>query len=188
MIDALMAESVIVHPWGVSLVSGPVVFAVEASERDSDHIEKSQFPCPVYCRMEVADDQINLIGFATPERRDLYLMLRSVQGIGRRSALMILNCGEVRDTLRAVAGADQSYFSGIPGLGQKRIGAVLDKLGKGYQSLPNPLPVPVAVWVEARDSLIAEGRGDGERLLVEAISEQEDIPQDCEGLLALVQR
>lgn len=188
VIDALVAESVIAREGGVSVVCGPVIFDVQTSSRDSDSLEAGDMPCPVYCRMETSDDQISLVGFSHPARRDLYLMLRTVKGIGRRSALMILDCGEVTDTLRAVAGQDEDYFSGIPGLGQKRIAAVLAALGKGYTSLPNPLPLPVAVWVEARDALSARGVVDAETVLMEAIASSSETPKTAQDLLALTQR
>lgn len=186
VIDALIAESIIAHEGGISVVCGPVIFDVQASSRDIEILEEAEVPCPVYCRMETSDDQIDIVGFSHPSRRELYLMLRTVKGIGRRSALMILDCGEVTDTLRAVSGQDENYFSGIPGLGQKRIDLVLTTLGKGYKSLPNPLPLPVAVWVEARDALLSRGVSDAESVLMEAISNQENVPETTQALLDLV--
>jgi len=186
VIDALIVDSVINRPHGVVVSCGPVLFDIEASGRDSDALEDKELPCPVYCRVELSDDKASLVGFSDPDRRELYLTLRTVKGIGRRSALMILDCGEVRDTLRAVAGDDHDYFSGIPGLGAKRIDAVLTKLGKGYHhSLPNPLPLPVSCWVEARDSLLSEGKENAEEILINAVSGLSEVPQTASELLAL---
>ena len=101
---------------------------------------------------------------------------------------MILDCGSVRDTLRAVAGKDGDYFSGVPGLGAKRVESVLSTLSKKYQPLPNPLPVPVRIWVEAREGLLSLGVDSPDEELFRATADLDVQPKTSEELLALVQR
>ena len=115
----------------------------------------------IWTVLEIDGDRLArpvLVGFASEERRILYGNLRSLPGIGRRSALAVLDCGENLDILRAVSGADDEFFRQVPGLGAKRIEALIANLRKSYEgALPRPLDVPVAAWVEARDALESEG-------------------------------
>jgi Holliday junction resolvasome RuvABC DNA-binding subunit len=141
--------------------------------------------------MELADETIILIGFSSSERRRLYQALRAVTGIGRRSALLALDCGEVIDTLRAVAGQDNSYFRGVPGLGASRITKIFAELEQRYKdALPEALPLPVLWWVEARDALLHLGLDltQAERLLRAAIASASTAPHSAEELLALASK
>ena len=188
MVDALIVDEIITHQGGLSASCGPIVFEIQSSLRDGEALEAMTSPTVIYCRLELSDDQVSLVGFAGRDRRQLYLTLRTVSGIGRRSALMILDCGSVRDTLRAVAGKDRDYFSGVPGLGAKRVESVLSTLGKKYQPLPRPLPVPVRVWIEARDSLLSLGVDNPDEELFRATADLDVQPKTAEELLALAQR
>jgi Holliday junction resolvasome RuvABC DNA-binding subunit len=99
-----------------------------------------------------------LLGFSSERRREMYLLLRSLSGIGRKSALLVLDCGETTDILRAAAGDDARFFQQVPGLGKKRIDDLLKNLQKKYKGqLPQALPLPVTEWVEARQALLGTG-------------------------------
>lgn len=144
---------------------GTFALDVECSNRDAHGLLEQKI---IYCQLETDDSRMYLIGFTSEKRRSLYKSLLNVNGIGRRSALTVLDCGEAIDILRAVAGADKSFFKAVPGVGSKRIDMIIGTLGKRYQdALPSPIPGPVENWVEARDALCSQGLApqDADKLL-----------------------
>ncbi len=71
----------------------------------------------------------------TPEERDTFLLLTSVNGIGPKLGLAILSGLSVRDLKTAIAQGDVKRLSGISGVGKKTAERLVlemrDKLGKG---------------------------------------------------------
>jgi hypothetical protein len=189
VIDALVPEQLEPGEAAGLLLArcGPLSLVIECADRDGQHLVAGGPGDELTIELERED--LVLVGFANRERRRLYRALRAVAGIGRRSALALLDCGEVGDTLRAVAARDAEYFRLVPGLGQKRIGAVIAQLERRYDgALPRPLPVAVRSWVEARDALVLEGESfdRAEELLYQAIGGEEDgLEMDAEALLEL---
>lgn len=185
MFDAIQVSQLSMTEDGARAICGPIALSIACATRDAEDLAGQGHTSTVFCRLEFADEQLTLLGFSTIERRSLYEALRRVAGIGRRSALAILDCGEVLDTLRAVAGDDHDYFRAVPGLGPKRIGAVVAELERGYRhALPRPLPVPVGAWVEARDALLQTGVefSEAEEELRRACTAHPGV-QDATGLL-----
>jgi Holliday junction DNA helicase RuvA len=164
VIDALAADQVQARPGGLAAVCGHMILAVECSERDAQALlerQSAEEPTVLFTVLEIEGDRIStpvLVGAASQDRRELYLVLRGLQGIGRRSALAVLDCGEKLDILRAVSGDDQQFFRAVPGLGPKRITAICATLAKHYDgAMPAPLPLSVADFVEVRDALVSSG-------------------------------
>jgi Holliday junction resolvasome RuvABC DNA-binding subunit len=189
MLDRLNA----VHPeptdTGIAVQLGrwQLVFATSTHDRtllcDSDE-------CDIYCELEfdLNSGTLHALAFADEKRRSLYRALRSVPGIGRTSAFAVLDAGEVIDTLRAVAANDGNYFRQVPGLGPKKIAAVIASLGKRYKgSLPRSIPAPVALLVEAREALIQQGFSEGkaEELLLGVADDKIKSAEEWLGRLAL---
>jgi Holliday junction resolvasome RuvABC DNA-binding subunit len=186
MLDRLRAERAELCEGGVRVAVGPVTLLFTCATRDGSRLATCSEP-ELICQVEFDQDGPHAICFADEERRGLYRALRSVNGIGRASALAVLDCGEVSDTLRAVTGADNAYFRAVPGLGKTRIAAVLAELGSRYRTaLPAPLSVPVGWLVEAREAL-ASGGADAftaELALLAALREQ--TPDSIEAWLDLL--
>jgi Holliday junction resolvasome RuvABC DNA-binding subunit len=160
VIDALLPDIVRPHEDGLRVVFPGYSLAVTCPSRDAEWL-LGQSGEPILTLVEIDGDRLAtpvLLGFASEGRRRLYRVLRDLPGIGRRSALNVLDCGETTDILRAVSGEDGEFFRQVPGLGNKRIEALIARLRKSYQgSLPEALPVAVREWVEAREALIGSG-------------------------------
>lgn len=173
MLDALIADDISERPGGVRARCGSLVLSVDCPERDREHLIALEAPAVIWAQLEARDEEFMIAGFSSHERRELYRALRRIPGIGRRSALAVLDCGEELDILRAVAAKDAAFFRSVPGLGAKRIGAVIGELASRYEgALPQPLAIPVAWFVEARDGLRAAGVGaeEAERRLARVLS------------------
>lgn len=162
-------------------IGGGVILSVIASDRDIEFYtkEKSQrpqeqtagAPPTVYTNLETVGDTMELVGFSSPQRRELYLALKAVEGVGRKSALTILSYGEIIDILRAVSAKDKTFLSEVPKIGDKRIAAIFKRLALRYdRALPKPLKIPVLTWVEARDALMQDGFSfDNSEVLLHAV-------------------
>lgn len=152
MLDSFATDAVEPSERGVLARVGTFVLDVECSERDASQVGDGS---TIHCQVETDDGEFHLVGFANVGRRDLYRALRRVSGIGRRSALVVLDCGEEVDILRAVAGKDASFFRSVPGVGPRRIEAIIEELEKRFRgTLPSPVPVRVADWITARDAIV----------------------------------
>ena len=78
--------------------------------------------------MQVSEDDIRLIGFASGEERDWFRLLTSVQGVGARVALAILSTLPGDDLHRAVASGDAAMIARSPGVGPKLAQRVVNEL------------------------------------------------------------
>jgi Holliday junction DNA helicase RuvA len=78
--------------------------------------------------MQVSEDDIRLIGFATGEERDWFGLLRSVQGVGAKVALAILSALSVDELHRAVASGDSAMIARAQGVGPKLAQRIVHEL------------------------------------------------------------
>jgi Holliday junction DNA helicase RuvA len=82
----------------------------------------------LHTQMQVSEDDIRLIGFATAAERDWFRLLTSVQGVGARLALAILSAFTGDDLHRAVASGDQAMVSRAQGVGPKLAQRIVNEL------------------------------------------------------------
>jgi Holliday junction DNA helicase RuvA len=67
----------------------------------------------------VREDAIHLYGFRTPEEKNLFELLLSVNGIGPKLAINLLSGIAAADFIRAVFKEDRQTLTKIPGVGKK---------------------------------------------------------------------
>jgi holliday junction DNA helicase RuvA len=73
----------------------------------------------LHTHLHVREDALTLVGFATVEEKELFLLLLSVSGIGVKVALGILSGSKIVDLYRHIAEANEAALTRIPGLGKK---------------------------------------------------------------------
>ncbi len=73
----------------------------------------------LYCELLVKEDLLQLVGFITQIEKDWFNILRSVQGIGAKVALTILNTLDTNELLRAVRMKNELAFSSVTGIGSR---------------------------------------------------------------------
>src|SRR3546814_18840425 len=79
----------------------------------------------LHTEMQVSDDAIRLVGFATAEERDWFRLLTSVQGVGSRVALAIPSALTGDELHRAIASGDKAMVARSQGVGrseERRVG------------------------------------------------------------------
>jgi Holliday junction DNA helicase RuvA len=69
--------------------------------------------------LAVREDAMDLYGFPTKDELDMFEMLLSVNGIGPKSALGILNVANPATLRKAIATEDPSYLTKVSGIGRK---------------------------------------------------------------------
>ena len=69
--------------------------------------------------MKVSDDAIKLYGFGSPEEREWFRLLQTVQNVGGKVALAVLSTLSPRDLQRALALGDKAMIGRAPGVGPK---------------------------------------------------------------------
>ena len=82
-----------------------------------------------YTILSVREDAMELFGFATREEKKLYEKLRSVSGIGPRTALNMLSSMTVRDLSIAIVTGDVNAISRAQGVGKKTAQRVIMEKG-----------------------------------------------------------
>lgn len=73
----------------------------------------------VHTEMQVSENDMRLMGFASKEERDWFRLLTGVQGVGGKVALAILSALEPADIHRAVASGDKVPVTRANGVGPK---------------------------------------------------------------------
>jgi len=73
----------------------------------------------LYCVLNVREDAMELCGFYSREEKKMYERLRSVSGVGSKTALQILSALSVRDLSIALVTGDAAALTRVPGIGKK---------------------------------------------------------------------
>lgn len=104
------------------------------------------------------DDLPRLFGFASPEERELFGLLRKVSGVGPSLALALLSADRPENLLQAIHGGDAKYLQRIKGVGKKTAERICleiqDQAGKWLSTLGAPTRAQQAPD-PARDDAIA---------------------------------
>ena len=73
----------------------------------------------LFCVLNVREDAMELCGFYSREEKKMYERLRSVSGVGSKTALQILSALSVRDLSIALVSGDAAALTRVPGIGKK---------------------------------------------------------------------
>ena len=121
--------------WAVIDVAG-VGYLVHCSSKTLAALGEAGEACTVFTDLQVSDNDMRLLGFATAEERDWFRLLTTVQGVGSKVALAILSAlspGELRD---ACAATDAATVSRAQGVGPKLAGRIVNELKDKAGALP----------------------------------------------------
>jgi len=86
----------------------------------------------------VREDAIHLYGFRTPEEKQLFELLLSVNGIGPKLAIGLLSGISSADFIRAVFTEDRQTLTKIPGVGKKMAERMILELRDRVFKLASP--------------------------------------------------
>ena len=108
-------------------VSG-VGYLVQASARTLAALGKTDDFATVFTEMQVSENDMRLIGFATKEERDWFRLLTGVQGVGGKVGLAILSAVEPADLVLAIGSGDAAMVARANGVGPKLASRIVNEL------------------------------------------------------------
>lgn len=82
----------------------------------------------VFTEMQVSENDMRLIGFATREERDWFRLLTGVQGVGGKVGLAILSAIEPADLALAIGSGDAAMVARANGVGPKLASRIVNEL------------------------------------------------------------
>ena len=75
--------------------------------------------CDLYIAEQIKEDAHELFGFSSKSRRQLFGLLISVNGVGPKAGMAILNIGSEGQVRSAIASGDTKFISAAKGVGKK---------------------------------------------------------------------
>ena len=102
----------------VFLLTGGVEWEIAMPATDMERLPPGG-ECRVFTWLYHREDQMRLFGFADETRRDTFLELLKVEGIGPKGALKIMGGIGQEDLERALETGDLARLEAVPGLGKK---------------------------------------------------------------------
>ena len=121
LLDSFAADHCVIDVSGVG-------YLVAASGRTLSALGAIGDEVVLHTEMQVSDDAIRLIGFATVEERDWFRLLTTVQGVGSKVALAILSTLHGDELHRAVASGDKAMVARANGVGPKLAQRIVNEL------------------------------------------------------------
>jgi len=105
-----------------------VGYLVQASARTLSALGKTDDFATVFTEMQVSENDMRLIGFATREERDWFRLLTGVQGVGGKVGLAILSAIEPQDLALAIGSGDAAMVARANGVGPKLASRIVNEL------------------------------------------------------------
>jgi Holliday junction DNA helicase RuvA len=121
LLDSFTSDHAVIDVQGVG-------YLVSASTRTLSALGALGEEVTLHTEMQVSQDAIRLIGFATAEERDWFKLLTSVQGVGGRVALGILSALAPDELQRAVMSGDKAMVARAQGVGPKLAQRIVNEL------------------------------------------------------------
>lgn len=75
--------------------------------------------CELYIAEQIKEDAYHLFGFLDKSRKQLFQLLVSVNGVGPKAAMAILNVGTEAQVRSAIASGDTKFIVAAKGVGKK---------------------------------------------------------------------
>ena len=121
--------------WAVLDVRG-VGYLVHCSAKTLAALGEKGEAATLFTDLQVSENDMRLLGFASAEERDWFRQLTNVQGVGSKVALAILSAlspGELRD---ACASGDAASVARAQGVGPKLAGRIVNELKDKAGAMP----------------------------------------------------
>lgn len=121
----------------------------------------------IYIEQIVREDFLGLYGFLTEEEREMFNLLMTINGVGRRAALSLLSIASVSKLKLAILSGDYKTLTKAPGVGKKIAQRIvlelkdkISKIGENDIDLENDIDTNLEInrnHDEALEALVALG-------------------------------
>ena len=162
MIALVQGEVAVRRGDHVVVLCAGVGYRLNVSAETLGHVPRIGEPVTLFTHLIVREDAMTLMGFATEEERDLFLLLIGVQGVGPKMALAVLSGGPPRELLGAVAASDTARLVAVPGIGKRTAERIIVELKTKIPDVHDEITVTKLGGVDdpralARDGLVGLG-------------------------------
>ncbi len=89
-----------------------------------------------------SEDEHRLYGFVTREKRELFNLLRSVTGIGPKTAMRIITQADAVEMIAAIVSEDIEYLCSLPSIGKRTAERVVLELQNKRKELQKVSEIP----------------------------------------------
>lgn len=139
----------------------------------------------------ITDETIRLYGFSSPEEREWFRLLQTVQNVGARVALNVLSALSARELERAIALGDKAVIGRAQGVGPKLATRIVTELkdkapsmmlrGHGEEGLHAAATAPRGPEADAVAALVKLGYSQGQaaEAVARAVRDLGEAPVDA---------
>jgi len=121
--------------WAVIDVGG-VGYLVQCSAKTLDALGIRGDRVTVHTELQVSENDMRLIGFASGAEREWFRLLTGVQGVGSKMALAVLSALSAEELQAACANGDAAMVARAQGVGPKLAGRIVNELRDKAGALP----------------------------------------------------
>jgi len=121
----------------VTIDNNFIGYEVFVSDITYNCLDVSEQPIKLYTFLNVREDEMTLYGFLSDDEKNIFMLLKTVSGIGPKMAISILSEISISGLLNAIASEDIKTLCKIKGLGKKTAERLLLEL----KDKINPLEV-----------------------------------------------
>ena len=121
--------------WAVIDVAG-VGYLVHCSAKTLDALGARGDQVTVHTELQVSENDMRLIGFASAGEREWFRLLTGVQGVGCKMALAVLSALTAEELQRAIGGGDAATVARAQGVGPKLASRIVNELRDKAGALP----------------------------------------------------
>lgn len=121
--------------WAVIDVSG-VGYLVHCSAKTLDALGARGERVTIHTELQVSENDMRLIGFASASEREWFRLLTGVQGVGSKMALAVLSALATEELQRACASGDAAMVARAQGVGPKLASRIVNELKDKAGALP----------------------------------------------------
>ena len=143
--------------WAVIDVAG-VGYLVHCSAKTLAALGIRGDTVSLFTDLQVSENDLRLIGFASGAERDWFRLLTGVQGVGSKVALAILSALSTEELQRACGAGDAAMVARAQGVGPKLAGRIVNELKDKAGGLPtvaggSTAPAPGSISADAVSAL-----------------------------------
>ena len=141
--------------WAVIDVGG-VGYLVHCSAKTLAALGIRNDKVVIHTELQVSENDMRLIGFASATEREWFRLLTGVQGVGSKMALAVLSALVIEDLQRACAGGDAAMVARAQGVGPKLASRIVNELKDKAGTLPAASGIaPAPVGTASADAVSA---------------------------------
>ena len=162
LLDSIFGEIVLKNKTNLVLKTGGFCFNINITSNTHDWLVDKSNKVKILTYLHVKEDVMELFGFCSEDERNLFMKLKSVSGIGPKSALNILSGSSASNLINSILSEDVKSLTLLPGLGPKTAKRIILELKEKLVDNSNEISSSNSfdnnqVLNDARNALISLG-------------------------------